>query len=304
MRERHKLVNRFKNQGSLLNDKETKIVNYILAKKSPVYGFVNFLHKKTHSHPVIKKPPVAKAYSDISKAVDVQEMQQCTDQNEIKNMSRQFNIRQQKKEVMKLIGQAIIKISLKIFRTYFTEKVYKRMVTIFMEATMRSYRKLKIINSRKARAASVNRKQSVPNLIKKVFNAREISTKQDQQNKIDILSKNNSKAFIGRIKRVQMFKKKVIHKRRRRMETFTELPILSRHPTTTSSPSNTNLKIAQERVPESSSKYKTHKKPDTETPKQESGKLYPQENIKLSSSPFTKGSDLRPTNASIQENDR
>jgi hypothetical protein len=40
-------------RGSDLNDDEKKIVNYIIAKKSPVYGFVDFLSSK---HQIPRKP--------------------------------------------------------------------------------------------------------------------------------------------------------------------------------------------------------------------------------------------------------
>jgi DNA-binding MurR/RpiR family transcriptional regulator len=40
------MVDKYNSRGSHLNEDEKKIVNYIISKKSPVYGFVKFLHEK------------------------------------------------------------------------------------------------------------------------------------------------------------------------------------------------------------------------------------------------------------------
>lgn len=125
---RNKVKNKYHQRGSQFNDDEKKIINYIIEKKSPVYGFVDFLSKKKK----VSKPIDPKDYLKSTKGLkegadlDIQQEQNYMSTKEVQQMMKNFNYRKQKEIVVKMFKKRLLKMSLRFFRTYFAKKVNRK----------------------------------------------------------------------------------------------------------------------------------------------------------------------------------
>lgn len=174
-------------------------------------------------------------------------------------MVKAFNGRKMKDQILKIFKHKLLQMSILIFRKYFVEKVVARIKNIFMDAALKGYRKIDIIKKRKNVLMSIKAKDGVPNFIKRIFNARIHANHTNQQDVMRQVMHRRSKGFIGKLKKLHVYKKKVLPKRKVRMETLSALPILSKSSTIVS-PTENSMKVIRGRFSELSLKNRLEKK--------------------------------------------
>jgi hypothetical protein len=232
-------------------------VNYIIAKKSPVYGFVNFLSSK---HQVTKKQTKEEALllSTKNKAqdVDINESKKYMTPHEVKTMVNAFNHRKKKAVVMKYLNIYLTKLSLKIFRRYFAHKVVERIKDIFTNAAHRSYRKLKMVRKKLEILKEIKTKNGAGKLLQKL-----LGTKIKIKHKFENPNKRKVRGFIGIIDRkLPVFKTKILQRRKVKQEdNISTIPILTRS-TTLISQSPSQMKVVRGKFNELSLKMRLEKK--------------------------------------------
>lgn len=238
IKERNKLKDKYGHRDRFKPD-ERKIINYLIEKKSPVYGFVGFLHKTP------KEVRISEHESPIrqqEKAVDVQETKTFMNRHEVRHMVRAYTLKAKTGETLRLLKIKLLQLSLKIFRAYFAHKVVMKIKHMWMEAAMRGYKKAKQLKKRRQILQEFQNKGSASNFLKMVFKAR---IKAEQINKHVVENESFEKrkrGFIGKLKRAPVVKRKILPKKKVRHETITAVPTLMKS-TTLVAPSPQNMKV-------------------------------------------------------------
>lgn len=241
----------------------------IIAKKLPVYGFMDFALKSKEKKQVgIKINQNLHSTKIKGIGLDIQENKTYMSTQEVKNMVRVFNSRKRKEQLLKLAKLGFIKLSLRIFRSYLAQRVLERIKQIFMEAALLGYLKFQNIKKRKEVLTEIKQKNGVSNFIKKIFAAKakqmgviteETSIKQQER---------KGRGFIGKLKKIHVIKKKVLGRRKQRFETVKALPSLTKSPTVFA-PSPNNMKVVRGKFAEASLRMRIEKKLDIEKAKRE-----------------------------------
>ena len=225
VKERNKWQEKYRNRGSHLNEKEKKVVNYIINKKSPVYGFISFLGKKNAQK--AEKEPAEKASPTIptnsQKVLDVNEMKMYMTSGEVQSMIRASNHRRQKQQVAKILRARVTYIALKFFRTYFAQKVVNHIRKLFLDSGLKAYKKLKLAKKREELKSEIKGRQGVAKFMKQLMKVR-VDTEHDQK-----ASPRKMRGFIGVINRKPpTIKTKIMPKRKVRQENASALPVLAK----------------------------------------------------------------------------
>jgi hypothetical protein len=231
------------------------------------------------------KPPKSDgSYSppkSSGKEVDIHDLQKYTNAEDLKNMLREHNFRKEKDLIFKIFRQRLIKMSVKIYKSYFAQNVFKRIKDIFMEAAIRGYRKFHHIQVKRKVIADLKKKDGVPNFIKRVFKARlQVAHQMEVQNEHHA-KKRKPKGFIGIVKKMPVFKKKILPKRKLRVETISAIPVLSKSTTILSTSPTNKIKIIRGKFSESSLKYRLNKKSEISEAKIQSRKEWKHQKTKI-----------------------
>jgi hypothetical protein len=138
-----------------------------------------------------------------------------------------------------------------------------------MEAALKGFIKYQEMLKRKRLLLEIRQKDGVSNFMKKIFSAKaKHKPSITEEHRIQPIER-KGRGFIGKLKKVHVIKKKVIGRRKQKLETVKALPLLTKSPTIFA-PSGNNMKVVRGKFAEMSLKMRIEHRLDTEKAKRES----------------------------------
>ncbi|CAI2386305.1 unnamed protein product [Moneuplotes crassus] len=198
-----------------LTGKEKRIVDYIIKKKYPVYGFMHFNFETEQPTEEImiddEAAKIAKRYKNKKNVTDVNKQKVYVDENEFKNMMKRNKQNTLKMETLKILKQGLLRLSIRHFNSLLAQRVVNKIKKTFTYTAIKAYKKLK---EKRQAMKRLNEKNFSSALASLVIQEKQKRDKQKEEEaskpKIDASTVMNilKSGIIGRIKRT-VTKKKV-----------------------------------------------------------------------------------------------